>query len=143
MTLYATPGSTPNNTSPFQGTTPGNTGGQAIPGIPPNMSVLAAISAGLLPINAQASNFGATSASAANPGSGGRVLAAAMSQGNEMGNGQNGLGELFNSDSNGGSGPGAGQANQTEGPSSGQTSQVAAQYPMTLVTVPATPIFQG
>lgn len=59
MSLYGTPGGQPNNTSPFQGTTPGNAAvGQNLPGIPPNMSIMAAISAGLLPINAMITNFG-------------------------------------------------------------------------------------
>lgn len=59
MSIYGTPGGQPNNTSPFQGTAPGNAGvGQNLPGIPPNMSIMAAISAGLLPINAMINNFG-------------------------------------------------------------------------------------
>lgn len=59
MSIYGTPGGQPNNTSPFQGTTPGYSSvGQSLPGIPPNMSIMAAISAGLLPINAMISNFG-------------------------------------------------------------------------------------
>lgn len=59
MSIYGTPGGQPNNTSPFQGTAPGNAAvGQNLPGIPPYMSVMAAVSAGLLPMNALITNFG-------------------------------------------------------------------------------------
>jgi hypothetical protein len=66
MTLYQTPGGTPLNTSPFQGTAPGNPGAVPIqapsPGVgmfPPNAnnasgdSVLAAASRAALPANLQ------------------------------------------------------------------------------------------
>ena len=66
MTLYQTPGGTPLNISPFQGTTPGNPGAVPIqapsPGVglfPPNSnnasgdSTLAATSRAALPANLQ------------------------------------------------------------------------------------------
>jgi hypothetical protein len=71
MTIYGTPGGTPLNTAPFQGTTPGNAVGNTFPGIspavgllPPNSdtrsqeSTLAAVSRAALPINALVTNFG-------------------------------------------------------------------------------------
>lgn len=121
--------------------------GAAIPGIPPNMSVLAAMSAGLLPANAQTTNFGITSAAGAGTGNGGRTILEAMSKGGEMGTGNtpggSALLETFNSDSNGCAGPGGGQANQTEGPSSGQATQLPTTAPASAITIAATPVYGG
>jgi len=129
MTIYGTPGGTPSNTSGFQGTSPGNAVGATLPGIPPNMSVHAAVSAGLLPANALFSNAGKVAA-------GGRTLPDAMARAGEVGyNGSAGGFDSLNSDANGGSGPGAGQANQTEGPSSGQMSLVEGSAPATAPTI--------
>jgi len=110
---------------------------QPLPGIPPNMSVAAAVSAGLLPANALITGVGLDAR-------GGRTVAEAMSKGGEVGSFVNAYSvQTFNSDANGGSGPGAGQLNQTEGPSSGQTNQLATVTPASSVTVTAGPQFGG
>lgn len=97
--------------------------------MPPNSdarstdTVLAAVSRGALPVNALATNAGKHAA-------GGRPVLETMGRAGEVGyNGSAGGFDSLNSDANGGSGPGAGQSNQTEGPSSGQQAVVeGAQY---------------
>lgn len=110
MTIYGTPYGTPLNTTPFQGTQPGNAAQAALPGIPPNFSVMAAISAGLLPINALATNFGQK-----HNGTAGRSVADCMidvdqngAGGSYVANGGSPEGVI-----NGGNSFGAGGANQT------------------------------
>lgn len=152
MTLFGTPGGTPLNAcGGFQGTQPGNPVGVTIqqqnPGVglfPPNSNtqggdtVLAAISRGALPINAIATNAGIKQSGT------GRSLAEAMSDGDEMGYGGSANGfDSLNSDANGGSGPGSGQQNQTEGPTSGESSFVEGSAPANFVTVTTTPNYVG
>jgi len=150
MTIFGTPGGTPLNTTPFQGTQPGNPVQATLqitnPGVglfPPNSNnfsgdtVQAAISRGAIPANQLITGTGLDAR-------GGRTVAEAISKGGEMGSFQNAYSlETFNSDSNGGSGPGAGQANQTEGPSSGSTNQLATTTPSASVTTTAGPQFGG
>jgi hypothetical protein len=142
MTIYGTPGGTPLNTTPFQGTQPGNSPGvtltQLNPGVglfPPNSNnasgdtVLAAQSRATLPGNVFVTNAGTHAA-------GGRPLLETEGRAGECGyNGSAGGFDSLNSDANGGAGPGAGQANQTEGPSSGQASLVEGQAPATFPTL--------
>lgn len=104
----------------------------------PNDSVLAATSRGGIPLNVLQTNFGGNKDS--RPG---RSVLESLADCGEMGSGLSGVNETFNSDSNGGSGPGAGQANQTEAPSSGQMHTVATTFPVSAVTIPAAPQYQG
>jgi len=117
-----------------------NTPGQPIPGIPPNMSVMAAISAGLLPANAMTTNFGTRD------GRPGQALLEVMGKG-----AANGVNSKFTS-VNGGSqhnGPagscsiGAGGFNQTNDPGAGETSICPHNAPATVPTIPAQPVYQG
>jgi hypothetical protein len=151
MTIYGTPGGTPRNTTPFQGTQPGNAVQAALsvvnPGVglfPPNSNtasgdtLLASVSRAALPLNLQGSGYGATSQSGAGTGNGGRTIAEALSIGERNGTGiQTGIADSMNSDSNGSGSLGAGGANQTEGPTSGTGSQAAAQQPMNTFTQPS------
>lgn len=152
MTIYGTPGGTPlNQTAGFQGTQPGNPVGASLqqqnPGVglfPPNSNtqggdtVLAAISRGALPINAIATNAGLKQSGP------GRSIAESMSDGDETGYGGSAGGfDSLNSDANGGAGPGAGQANQTEGPTSGESSFIEGSAPANAVTVTAAPNYAG
>lgn len=158
MTIYGTPGGTPANMSPFQGTQPGGAVQATLqpvnPGVglfPPNSNnasgdtVLAAVSRAALPINVQGSGYGATSASAASTGNGGRTVLDALSNGERNGTGiQTGINDSMNSDSNGSGSLGAGGANQTEGPTSGTGSQASTQQPMNTFTQPAAvPVYGG
>lgn len=158
MTIYGTPGGTPINTPPFQGTAPGNPAQATLqpvqPGVglfPPNSnnasgdSVLASASRAALPLNAQGSGYGVTSASGTGVGTGGRTIANALSDGDRNGtNGQVGV-DTLNSDANGGQSLGAGGSNQTEGPSSGVSSIASTQQPSNTLALQggATPIFGG
>ena len=160
MTIYGTPGGTPANTPPFQGTTPGNPVGvlQATvlnPGVgmfPPNAnnasgdSLLAATSRGAVPLNIQGSGYGVTMQMGTGVGAGGRTILDALSSGERNGTGiQTGIADLMNSDSNGSGSIGAGGANQTEGPTSGTASQASTQQPVNTLTLQggATPIYGG
>jgi hypothetical protein len=98
---------------------------QALPGIPPNMSVGAAMSAGILPGNAMCSNIGMKSSAP------GRPLLECMADGGAMGTATQWGIDNGNSDNDGGNSFGAGGANQTEYPSSGQSSQGAMSNPAT------------
>jgi len=157
MTIYGSPGGTPLNTSPFQGTSPGNPVQAALqvvqPGVglfPPNSnnasgdSVLASASRAALPLNLQGSGYGVTSQSGAGTGNGGRTVADALASGDRNGSGtQTGVDSL-NSDANGGQSLGAGGANQAEGPTSGEASQASTQQPMNTFTQPtAVPVYGG
>lgn len=159
MTIYGTPGGTPLNTTPFQGTQPGNAVQAALqvvnPGVglfPPNSNnasgdtVLASVSRATLPLNLQGSGYGATSQAGAGPGTnGGRTVADALANGERNGTGiQTGIADSMNSDANGSGSLGAGGSNQTEGPTSGTGSQASTQQPMNTFTQPAAvPIFGG
>lgn len=158
MTIYGTPGGTPANMNPFQGTQPGSPVGATLqpvnPGVglfPPNSNnasgdtVLASVSRAALPINVQGSGYGATSQSGAGTGNGGRTVADALASGERNGTGiQTGINDSMNSDSNGSGSLGSGGANQTEGPTSGTGSQASTQQPMNTFTQPAAaPIYGG
>jgi hypothetical protein len=163
MAIFATPGGTPlNQAGGFQGTQPGNVVGATlqpfIPGVglfPPNANtssgdtVLAACSRGALPINVDVNNFGATSNSGTGPGSsGGRHVAAALSDAHAWGTGQ-----AFSSVSGGSSNNGpaggntvnasAGGMNQTNAPSAGQASIMPANAPAALPTMASPPVYRG
>lgn len=105
--------------------------------IQPNDSVLAAVSRGGISHGAIVTNTGKV------PASPGRTLLESMSRAGEVGyNGSAGGFDSLNSDANGGSGPGAGQSNQTEGPSSGQASLVEGPAPASAPTI-SNPIQYG
>ena len=157
MTVYGTIGGTPLNTTPFQGTQPGNAVGAALspvnPGVglfPPNSnnasgdSVIASASRATLPLNLQGSGYGLTSQAGAGTGAGGRTVAEALSIGDRNGSGPQVGVDSMNSDLNGGQSLGAGGSNQTEGPTSGEASQASTQQPMNTFTQPtATPVYGG
>jgi len=159
VTIFGTPYGTPLNTTPFQGTQPGNpvqaTLSPINPGVgmfPPNSnnasgdSILASMSRGTLPMNVQGSGYGVTAAAGTGTGSGGRTLLEALSIGDRNGTGgQTGIGDTLNSDANGGQSLGAGGANQTEGPTSGESSQASTQQPTNTLTLQGggTGIFGG
>lgn len=113
--------------------------GQPIPGIPPNMSVQAAISAGLLPANALTTNYGTRDS---RPG---QAVLECMGKGAVNGASANGVNSTLwaNGGASGGNSLGAGGMNQTDGPGAGETSIIAGSAPATAVTVPAQPVYQG
>jgi hypothetical protein len=132
------------------------TPGQPLPGIPPNMSVMAAISAGLLPANVLQTSMGVADS---RPG---RTVLEAQGMGQAKGAGQSAVNPYMfpNGGVAGGAGPGAGGVNQTQGPTSGETSLLvaAAQGTQSAVngglnpaaainspnlTIPAQPVYQG
>lgn len=158
MTIYGTPGGTPLNTTPFQGTQPGNavqaTLQLANPGVgffPPNSdnrsgdTVLASASRGAVPANVEVTGYGVTSSAGIVSAGGGRPLLEGLSKGGENGTGFQAGADYMNSDSNGSGSLGAGGANQTEGPTSGQSSQVAAQQPANTLTLQGgtVPVYVG
>ena len=159
MTIYGTPGGTPLNMNPFQGTQPGNAVQAALqlanPGVgmfPPNSdnssgdSVLAAISRGAVPINAQLTNAlagaGATTI-------GGRPNSAAerMAESGTVGSsstigGASSFHPMCNS-ANGGSGLGAGGMNQDLGANSGRSDSLAGSMPAKATAVASPANYQG
>jgi hypothetical protein len=150
MTLYGTPGGTPLNTTPFQGTAPGNPVGatqqaanSAVGMVVPNgdnrgpATLLSQQSNGSVAANTNLTGAGLVAA-------GGRSILEAQGRAGEVGTASQPYGvDTLNSDSNGGSGPGAGQANQTEGPSSGQQSPVSTISPAQSVTYQSPAQFAG
>lgn len=150
MTIYGTPGSTPLNMSPFQGTAPGGPVGAlqqsnnaAVGMVPPNgdnrgpATVLSQQSNASVAANTNLTGAGLTAA-------GGRSVLESEGRAGEVGAQTQPYGiDSLNSDSNGGASPGAGQANQTEGPSSGQQSPVSTQSPAQLVTYQSPAQFGG
>ena len=99
----------------------GQTPGAFIAGIPPNMSILAAVSAGLLPANALGINYGATSR-------GGRTILEAIANGD-------------------GNSAGAGFVANGGSPQStvaaGSTAIIPDNANAAAVTIPAQPVYQG
>jgi|ERR1700722_15560990 len=150
MTIFGTPGGTPLNTSGFQGTTPGNTPGalqqsanSAVGLVPPNgdnrgpATILSQQSNGSVAANTYLTGAGLVAA-------GGRAIIESESSSGANGTQTQPYGiDTLNSDSNGGAGPGAGQANQTEGPSSGAVSPVSTQSPAQNVTYTSPAQFAG
>jgi len=162
MTIYGTPGGTPLNTTPFQGTQPGNVvqaGLQvANPGVgmfPPNSnnssgdSVLAAAARGACPINVQINNFGSTSNAGGGPSlAGGRTVAEALSTGDTVGTSAGFInnGGSANQAASGGNSFGAGGLNQTNALAAGETTQIPASGPAATVilpNLPAQPVYRG
>ena len=151
MTIYGTPYGTPLNATGFQGTQPGNAVQSTLPPISPgvgmfppnsdtrsNDSVMSAVSRAAMPANANTTNFGTPTSAP------GRPILETMGRAGEVGSGLSGLLEDFNGVANGGAGPGAGQVNQTQAPGAGQQAQITGQAPISLVTVPSTPVqYQG
>jgi hypothetical protein len=140
VTIYGSPGGTPANTTPFQGTQPGNAVNNTLPGIPPNMSVMAAVSAGLLPVNALFTNLGQPDT---RPG-----RSALETFGMGQGKGVNAkfqsvLGGSANEGPAGGNSLGAGGMNQTNDPGSGESTVAPHNAPATALTVAAQPVYQG
>lgn len=128
MTVFGTPGGTPLNTSGFQGTSPGNTVGANLPGIPPNMSVMAAVSAGLLPMNTLITNYGQKH----NPTQGRTVMDALVDVDSGMSAAFVQNGGSAHAEANGGAGPGAGGQSQNPGIGAGCTDQLPANAPANL-----------
>jgi len=158
MTIFGTPGGTPTNTTPFQGTAPGNVVQATLqpvnPGVgmfPPNSntasgdSLLASVSRASTPINALGVGYGLTSNTGQGSGSGGRTVLNAMSDGDRNGYGSSVGVDSFNSDANGGNSLGAGGANQTEGPTSGTSQLASTQQPINTLVIQggAQPIYGG
>jgi hypothetical protein len=153
LTIFGTPGGTPLNTSPFQGTAPGNPVQAALqvvnPGVglfPPNSNnnsgdtVMASISRGAAPANVLATNVGTRDS---RPG---RTLHESMSDANATGTG---VGEttVFGGSQNqgpaGGNSLGAGGLNQTNAPGSGVAHILPANAYVATPAIPAAPQFQG
>lgn len=110
-----------------------------LPGLPPNMTISAAMSAGLVPANVLLTNnlIGKTPA-------GGRAPLESMSRAGEVGTagtvgGASGTAfHPMSNSANGGSGPGAGGMNQDLGASSGRSDTLDGAMPVTAISV-ATP----
>lgn len=159
MTIYGTPGSTPLNMNPFQGTQPGSPVGATLspvnPGVgmfPPNSnnasgdSVMASASRATLPLNVQGTGYGITMQAGVGPGgAGGRTILHALADGDRNGYGASVGVDSLNSDANGGNSLGAGGANQTEGPTSGVSTVASTQQPVNTLVIQggAVPIFGG
>ena len=129
-----------NNTTPASPGLNIPTPGQPIPGIPPNMSVLAAISAGLLPGSALQTNFGIRDS---RPG---RSVLESMSDAGKNGTGLNFV--AFGG-SPGGTACGSGSPTAAAGgdnqavQSSGENSIIPQNSPASVPTIPAQPVYQG
>jgi len=152
MTIYGTPGGTPLNTTPFQGTQPGNaaqaTLQQQNPGVglfPPNSNnasgdtVLAAQSRGSVPANVLVTNLGVRDS---RPG---RSASETLSHA-----GANGAGETAaapyawpNSAASGGNSLGAGGLNQTPNDASGEQTICVAGAPASFPTIASPAQYQG
>lgn len=139
MTIYGTPMGTPLNTTPFQGTAPGNpvqvvlqTANPGVGLFPPGAnnlsgdSVMAAVSRGALPINAVSTNFGQSGVSG-----GGRAISSSMSNA-----GTRGAGPGFTIN-------GGGAQSVAPAPSVGSVTTIPASAPATLPTFAANLNFRG
>jgi hypothetical protein len=159
MALYNTPGGTPLNASPFQGTAPGFNAPiqQANPGVgmfPPNANnasgdtVLAAQSRAAVPLNVQVNNFGVVGmALGPNTTPAGRSLAEAESRGWAVGTGAQYQtnGGSANQAPCGSNSLGAGGFNQTNYPGSGEVTTMPTAMPAGNLSINggANPSFQG
>jgi hypothetical protein len=153
MTIYGSPGGTPNNTPPFQGTTPGNAVGTTLtpinPGVgmfPPGSntlsgdSVMASISRGTLPANQDTSGFGIINSS------GGRPITNCMSDSNPANGSAVAIvlnGGSPNGQACGGAALGAGGMNQTQTPGGGCAHPLPHSMPVANLTLTAGPQYQG
>jgi hypothetical protein len=132
------------------------TPGQPLQGIPPNMSVMAAISAGLLPANVLQTSMGTRDS---RPG---RTMLESLGQGSSSGMGLSAVNPYGwpNGGTAGGNSLGAGGLDQVDGPSGGETSvligsaqgtqatangglQPPAVANSPVLTIPAQPVYQG
>ena len=153
MTIYGTPGSTPANMNPFQGTQPGSPVGSTIipviPGVgmfPPNSNnnsgdtIAASISRGACPANVLATNVGLRDS---RPG---RAVHESMSDANAAGTATAAttvFGGSQNQGPAGGNSLGAGGMNQTNAPGSGAQHILPANAYVATPTIPAAPQYQG
>lgn len=155
MTIYGTPGGTPLNTTPFQGTQPGNAVGATLPGLtpgvglfPPNSNnasgetVHAAVSRGALPINALTTVFGQKHHPTA-----GRTIMDTLVDTDQDGAGvsfvANGGSPNLNPCGSGGGNAAAGGLNQTQGPGAGSAMICPANAPSNLPAVAVPQQFGG
>jgi hypothetical protein len=153
MTIYGTPGSTPANMNPFQGTQPGSPVGATLqvvqPGVglfPPNSdnrsgdTITASVSRTSCPANVLATNVGTRDS---RPG---RTIHESMADAKENGTG-GAFTTLFGGSLNvgpaGSSSFGAGGQNQTNGPSSGVAHILPANADVKVPAIPAAPQYQG
>jgi hypothetical protein len=153
MTIYGTPGSTPANMNPFQGTQPGSPVGATLqvvnPGVglfPPNSNnnsgdtIAASISRGAAPANVLATNVGARDS---RPG---RSIHEAMSDANQSGT-ATAITTVFGGSQNqgpaGSNSFGAGGLNQTNAPGSGAQHILPANAYVATPAIPAAPQYQG
>jgi hypothetical protein len=111
-----------------------------LPGMPPNMSVAAAISAGLIPTNVLCTNFGTRDS---RPG---RSVLESLSDAGKNGTGLSYVadGGSANSSACGSGSPtaAAGGDNQAM-QSAGESTVIPPNAPVTIPTIPAAPVFQG
>ena len=115
---------------------------EPIPGIPPNMSLMAALSAGLIPLGAVINNFGVVNSA------GGRSVASALGDGTGNGTapGFTNNGGSANYGACGGQSFSAGGMNQTNAPGGGDSHICPHSAPASLLTfVPnaVTPTYTG
>lgn len=153
MTIFGTPGSTPANTTPFQGTQPGSPVGSTLqvvnPGVgmfPPNSNnnsgdtIAASISRGAAPANVLATNVGTRDT---RPG---RSLHESFADANAGGTGA-GFTTTFGGSENqgpsGGNSFGAGGQNQTNAQGSGAAHILPANAYVATPAIPAAPQYQG
>jgi hypothetical protein len=153
MTIYGTPGGTPLNTTPFQGTQPGNPVqaslsfvSPAVGLFPPNSdtrsgdTIMASISRATAPANVKLTNalLGSTPA--------GRALVEVLADGGAQGTSINPGGggwDSMNISANGGGGTGAGGMNQDLGSNAGRSSQLATPTPSSVIVTATPPQYQG
>lgn len=155
MTIYGSPGGTPLNTTPFQGTQPGNAVQATLPGtnpgvglFPPNSNnlsgdtVMSAASRAVLPLNALTTSYGQKHHPTA-----GRSLTDCLTDTD-----QNGAGASFQQNGGsanqviqGGNSLGAGGANQTPAGANGEgeASIMPHSAPVTNPTIPTPVQFAG
>jgi len=154
MTIYGTPGGTPLNTTPFQGTAPGNPALTNVlqivsPGVgmfPPNSNnasgdtIMASVSRGGTPANVVVGGAGASIPTNAS------ILGRSADFG-ANGYGAGNAGGVFNGNdaASGGAGLGAGGQGQTNGPSGGATFGLSSQLPTNVIVaaIPLPPQFEG
>ncbi len=156
MTIYGTPGGTPlNQAGGFQGTQPGNPVQATLqpfnPGVgmfPPNSnnasgdSILAAAARGAVPANVVLTN------TLAGTGRGNSILERMSESGvngsdSTIGGAGGGAFHPMCNSANGGSGPGAGGANDDLGANSGRSDTLAGSMPASVISLATPPGFQG
>jgi hypothetical protein len=153
MTIYGTIGGTPLNTTPFQGTQPGNAVGAALQVVnvgvglfPPNSdnrsgdTIAASVSRAACPANVDITNAGTKDS---RPG---RSVHESMADAKEVGT-ATGLTTTFGGSQNqgpaGSNSLGAGGLNQTNSPGSGAGNILPANADVKTPTIAAVPVYQG